>query len=457
MIGESGRPHASIGCRPEKSAPLPTAIRNVFVVGLDQFNRDMLATVRHAEQYRFHSLFSYEEIVRPPTVFRVGDALRMADSRLRDFSGHVDAIVGFWDFPTSTLLPLLRRRIGLPTPSLESVLRLEHKYWARLQQRHVVPEMTPAFTVIDPFARDAARDVAVPFPFWIKPVRAHSSFLGFRVRDRQELDRALSLIRERIHLVASPFNEILEQADLPPEIRTIDGHHCIVEEIISHGRQCTLEGYVSRGRVVVYGVVDSRREGKYRSCFQRYQYPSTLPRPVQDRMIAATTRVIAASGYDDAPFNIEFYWDRRTGRLRLLEVNARISKSHCPLFQMVDGASHHQVMLETALGEEPCFPHREGAFRMAAKFMLRHFEDAVVERIPNEADLAKLEARFPEALVRILVHEGQELAHAAWQGSYSFEVAELFIGGHSQQELLAKYREARNMLEFCFADIGGRQ
>jgi hypothetical protein len=33
----------------------------------------------------------------------------------------------------------------------------------------------------------------------------------------------------------------------------------------------------------------------------------------------------------------------------LLEINTRISKSHCPLFRRVDGASHHQVMLDLAL------------------------------------------------------------------------------------------------------------
>jgi hypothetical protein len=446
----------SIGRHKQKDHGCSPTVQNVFVVGLDDFHLRLFTTVRNAERYRFHILFSYDEIVRPPTAFSVAEALRLADSRIREFPGTVDAIVGFWDFPTSTLLPVLRYRAGLPTPSLESVLRLEHKFWARLEQRRVVPELVPAFTSVDPFARDAADRVGLAYPYWLKPIRAHSSFLGFHVRNRQDLECSLAVIREKIHLVADPFNEILGLADLPPEIRPIDGRHCIAEEIISHGRQCTLEGYVSRGRVVVYGVVDSIREGPHRSSFQRYQYPTSLPSSVRSRMVAATVRVIGASGYDNAPFNIEFYWDTRTDRLSLLEVNARISKSHCPLFQMVDGASHQQVMLETALGEEPRFPYREGAHRVAAKFMLRRFQDTVVERVPDQTNIARLQARFPEALVRIMVREGQRLSHAAWQDSYSFEIAEIFLGGTSQTELLEKYRAARAMLDFSFVDMERR-
>lgn len=107
----------------------------------------------------------------------------------------------------------------------------------------------------------------------------------------------------------------------------IDGNHCIAEAIISKGRQCTLEGYVHGGKSVVYGVVDSIREGRLRSSFARYQYPSQLPAHVQDRVTEAAAALMAQIGYDTAPFNMEFYWSPANDQIRLLEVNARISKS----------------------------------------------------------------------------------------------------------------------------------
>lgn len=32
---------------------------------------------------------------------------------------------------------------GLPTPGLEPIATVEHKYWSRLVQQRVVPEVTP--------------------------------------------------------------------------------------------------------------------------------------------------------------------------------------------------------------------------------------------------------------------------------------------------------------------------
>jgi biotin carboxylase len=259
------------------------------------------------------------------------------------------------------------------------------------------------------------------------------------------------VIRENIGLIGAPFDAFLAMVERPDEIAGIGGYHCIAEEIISAGHQYTLEGYVHRGEVVVYGVVDSIRSGKHRSCFARYEYPSRLPGRVRERMIEATTRFLTRIGYDDAPFNAEFYWHPQTDSIRALEVNTRISKSHCPLFLMVDGATHQKVAVEVALGRRPDFPHREGRHRVAAKFMLRVFEDGIVERVPDPADIDRLRQRFPEALIRVLVKQGTRLAHMRYQDSYSFEIAEIFLGADSQHALLEKYRAALDMLPFRIA------
>jgi len=236
-------------------------------------------------------------------------------------------------------------------------------------------------------------------------------------------------------------------------VRAVDGYHCIAEELISTGRQCTLEGYARADQVHVYGVVDSVREGKHRSCFQRYQYPSGLPSRVRRRMIEATQRFVRHIGFEGGPFNVEYYWDQCSDRIRLLEINARISKSHCPLFWMVDGRSHHEVMVDLALGRTPSFPHRQGSYRLAGKFMYRRYRDAVVTRVPARDDVERLRRAFPGALVRPLVRPGTRLAHLSLQDSYSYEVAEVFLGADSQKALLARYREALGILDFRFRPL----
>jgi hypothetical protein len=141
-----------------------------------------------------------------------------------------------------------------------------------------VPELIPEFRVVHPFDGNAVERCDLPFPFWLKPVKSVLSHLGFLVRDRIEFTSCLETIREHIGRYALPFNYILGLADLPEEIRVVDGFHCIAESLISTGRQCTLEGYVLGGEVVIYGVIDSiREETESCSSFARYQYPSTLP------------------------------------------------------------------------------------------------------------------------------------------------------------------------------------
>jgi biotin carboxylase len=347
--------------------------RNIFVVGLEPFNLALLKAVRHAEQYAFHSLLDYGEIVSARR-FDMEVLLDKARGILRSFAEPIDAIVGYWDFPTILMMPILRKEFQLRGPTLESVLRCEHKYWSRLEQAKVVPEQVPRFALVDPFDNQAAARLNLDFPFWIKPVKAHSSLLGYRVRDRRDFDHALAEIREGIHRFAEPLDVIMSYADLPDEIAGVDGTKCIAEEIISAGRQCTLEGYAFEGVVEVYGIVDSIR-GPNRSSLERYEYPSSLPAPIKDQMKALARRIIRFVGLDDSPFNMEFFYEEARDRIYLLEINARISKSHSPLFDAVEGVPHKEVMIDVALGKQPDYPARRGRFRYAAKFMPRHYGD----------------------------------------------------------------------------------
>ncbi|MFC6673943.1 ATP-grasp domain-containing protein [Marinobacterium aestuariivivens] len=431
-------------------------MKHIFVFGLDAFNLAELKALPGAADYRFHPLFHHHEVKAGPE-FPVRQLYEGAIEQLERFPGPIDAIVGYWDFPVSTLLPLLCRHFDLPTPGLETVLKCEHKYWSRLEQQRVIADHIPPFCVVNPFSERYREQIGIDYPFWIKPVRAAASHLGFRVRNDHELDHAIDVIRAKIFRFAKPFNYLLQFAELPPEIAGIDGFHCIVEGIISRGRQCTLEGYAYDGEVCIYGAIDSIREGRHRSSFSRYQYPSTIPARVQRRMFDDTGRFLRAIGFDHGPFNIEFYWDSRHDQIRLLEINNRISKSHCPLFRNVDGLSHHQVMVDLGLGKRPDFPYRRGRYRYAAKFMWRQYEDAMVKKVPSDKELAALCRRFPGAQIQLHIHEGMKLSELKDQDSYSYEIAVIFLGDNNQQKLLQQYARLKQAIPLELVPIASRQ
>lgn len=416
--------------------------RNVFVLGLDAVHLAQLKALRRSREYRFHELYRRQDVKsgREDVAERL---LTGAQGILANFPASVDAIVGYWDFPVSTMLPLLREPKNLPTPSFESVLKCEHKYWSRLEQARVIPEHIPEFCVVDPFHDDVKKQITVAYPFWIKPVKSVLSYLGFRVNSDRELEHAVCSIREGIARIATPFNYLLGFADLPDEIAQIDGRHCIVESIISSDRQCTLEGYAYGKEIVVYGAVDSIREGAHASSFARYQYPSTLPADVLRRMANLLSRFLSHIGFTDSPFNAELYWNEQTNQISLLEINTRISKSHCPLFKKVDGEFHHQVMLDVALGRRPSFPRRQGKYKVAAKFMWRVYEDARVHCVPSQDELSRLCQDIPGAEIELHLEKGRRLSELSYQDSYSYEIAVIFLGGDSETELLSKYAEVQ--------------
>ena len=171
-------------------------MKNIFVFGADEFNLAQVRSLDRAQGYGFHARFNHREVKAGPE-FPVEALYEGALEQLKNFTGPVDAIVGYWDFPVSTMLPLLRQPFGLPSPSFEAVLKCEHKYWSRLEQRRIIPEYIPNFCAVDPFVNNPEQQITVDYPFWIKPVKAASSHLGFKVRNDAELEPAIKVLTDR--------------------------------------------------------------------------------------------------------------------------------------------------------------------------------------------------------------------------------------------------------------------
>lgn len=428
--------------------------KNVFVVGLNEFNHQKLKRLRGAENYAFHGVIEPEEVYETEH-FPIAEMIDRAETQLRGFDGSVDAIAGYMDFPVSTMLPILCKRFGTRSTSLESLLKCEHKYWSRVVQREAIPDYIPKFTAFDPFDEDALSrigEAGLYFPFFVKPIKSSGSRLGFRIERPEDFAHATARLRAEIGLISEPFNVVLDHADLPPDIKEIDGQFCMAEEIIG-GRQCTVEGYVYDGEVVPYGIVDSIRYPHVIS-FLSYQYPSKLPARVRKTMNAITKRIMSHIGYDNSAFNIEYFWDEVQDRIWLLEINTRISQSHCDLFEKVDGVSNQQVTIDLALGQRPAMPSREGEYPIAAKFFYRvFFDDGTVTRVPTRAELDAIQERFPGTVIVPQVSEGQRLSDLPEQDSYSFALAYIWMGAKTLSKLQANYRRIAKELNFEFADV----
>jgi biotin carboxylase len=418
--------------------------RSVAVVGFQEDSREYLEDSLRTDVHFFNAVSRAESIVWTPD-YPFGERVETGYARLKDAAA--EGIMTYWDFPASMLTAFIAERAGLPYAGTSAVMQCEHKYWFRQQQSKVTD--TPGFCAFDPFADDPLAQIDLDYPFWIKPVVGHSSMLGFEIKSEEDFAEALSEIREGIELLTRPFRYPLDNVDMPKEIADLGATCCLAEEIISHGGQYTLEGYVRDGEVVVYGVVASIRHPNGHT-FARYQYPARLPKGVEARMIDTTKKILAQIGYDGSPFNIEFFYNEDTGRLDVVELNSRLSQSHSDLFKKVDGQPHQQIAVALALDETPQWRRREGEFAMAAKCFLRKFEDATVTRVPTEEDFERLHVEMPDVRVDVAVHEGTRLSEMVEQESYSYEIADIFVGGADEDEIVRKYDRAVEILQFRY-------
>ncbi|WP_201155028.1 ATP-grasp domain-containing protein [Rhodothalassium salexigens] len=417
---------------------------NVFFVGLDDFNLATLKNLPQAADCTFHAALHIDEM-RGVGDLDIPALVETAAARMAAVPGGAHAVTSFFDFPGTLIAAMLAERFGLPGPGLEAVLKCENKYWSRLEQQKVVPDNIPAFAAFDPHDDSAYERIGLIPPFWIKPIKSFRSYLAFKIGDPRQFDDAVAICRDKGAQLADPFRTIMEQADIAPEIAGM-AESFIAESSIG-GAQCTLEGYAHDGRIVGYGVVDSIREADS-SSFARYEYPSMLPLEVQHRMIDVARSVMTQIGYENGTFNIEFFYDQTNDQVWLLEINPRASQSHADLFEKVHGVSHLSVMVDLALGRKPKPFQRTGQFNVAAHFFVRAFEPGIVTRVPTADALKRLHHRQPSTRLKLAVERGTDLASLENQDSYSYELAEIYIGGRDRAEVLDRYDEAMTALQF---------
>ena len=330
-----------------------------------------------------------------------------------------DAVLGTKD-QSALLAALLAERRGLPGPSPQALVACQHKPTARSIQQRVAPEATPRFAIINgqpPF------DV----PFFVKPVVGRLSQNVFRIEDADDLQDLHEIDR-----YTTRYAEIAALAGADPAA----AHGFMAEELLS-GAEVTLEGYVHGGRVTTIGVTDSiKYPGTF--SFESFEYPSGLPRGRLDELSDISARVLTALGFEGGFFNVEFFVPD-DGPAQIIEVNGRIASQFAPLVQAVHGRSTYDALFQVALGEDPGWATEEPD-GVAVSYVLRVFEDALVEAVPD-----------PDPAVELLVRPGLYLSEQGVNDSQSYRLAILYGVGETRDEAVARCRERARALSFRLA------
>ncbi len=323
-----------------------------------------------------------------------------------------DGVVGTKD-RSALLAAQLAERRGLAGPSPKAIVSCQHKPTSRMIQRGVASESTPAFTMLNG---------APPFspPWWAKPVVGRLSEEARRVDT--EADLAL--------LVEEPEYRqgYADLAGLPPD--AVRGF--LVEELVQ-GDEVTLEGFVHAGEVTVIGVTDSVKYEETNS-FERFEYPSALPRDRLDELWKLTAVLVPAHGLDACFFNVEFLVPA-DGPAQIVELNPRLASQFSPLVEAVHGRSTYDALFALACDEDPRWDGSAPS-GVAISYVVRVFEDAFVHEVPE-----------PQDGLEILVRPGQRLSEQGTNDTASYRLAIFTEWGETReaavQECLQRARSLR--------------
>ncbi|WP_224360519.1 ATP-grasp domain-containing protein [Hyalangium versicolor] len=398
---------------------------------------------------RYELLFHGERLVEQPSLvaglrFNVARWIDQSVAMYRDAG--LNGILGTGDYPGCMFASLIGEQLGLPVPPPGAVVQLSHKYYSRQIQQRAVPEATPHFEPINPFS-GPPRLRKLSYPFFLKPVKGTMSIRAQMVHGPDDFRRAVRFSwRERIEksLLLRPFQQLLR--------RYTDGQipaHWFIGEAPLAGTQVTVDGFVERGAPVVMGIVDSVMYPGTIS-FQRFEYPSHLPEGVQTRMRDIALRLMKASGFDHACFNIEMFHDTERDTVSVIEVNPRMSYQFADLYERVDGMNTYEAQIALATGQPVPWRARSGRDGAAASFVMRRFTDAQVLRVPSKEEIAAVKERFPGTIIKVLCTPGEKLSQQD-QDVGSFRYGIINMGAPTRAELFSRYQQVEELLPFEFS------
>jgi hypothetical protein len=370
----------------------------------------------------------------------VRDPLAECDALAARYAGaDLDAVISSDDYPGSTIAAIVAQRLGLPGPAPAANLLCQHKHACREAQRRLAPETTPAFALVDtvgPFKPPSG----IELPAFVKPIKSFFSIGAQRIEAWSDIE-PIRARWARLGNFFAPFDRLLGAFTLD----AVGTRRLMVEQLL-RGVQVTVEGYAFGGEIEIIGVVDSLMfPGTI--VFQRFEYPSSLPARVQQRMHDIALRLMRGVGFDNGMFNIEMMYDPDSDALSVIEINPRMASQFADLYEQVDGVNGYAIMLDIALGRAPRMRRRAGRHPMAASCVLRTFADQEILAQPSAEEVAKLAERHPGLRVEATGTVGGRLSDVMQDGN-SFRYGLIHLGGRDRQDILQSLQECERHLTF---------
>lgn len=392
--------------------------RDVLIACPSQRDRTALAQLTG---YRFHCL---EAKLNPRTPSPDLDLLDYVERCRAYVRAHpIDAI--FYSRDVADLVAaVLCEEFGFPGPSLESVFRCIHKYYAR--------RCEPAPIRCDVIDLDDPAPEIASYPCYLKPPWLNLGILGFKLESPADLQRALAIVRRDYDAWAPLYIPFFRRYIDLHKYPLADRRIMLVEEFID-GPQVTVDGWVHQGRPYIWAITDTNTYPGTR-VIDNFSLPSRQPAHIQAQLARRAAEAIRNVGLDNGFFNVEFWCHQDT--VTLTEINGRAATCFYNLYRRCLGRCIYAAGLQLACGQNPQ-PPPQRAKRVGGQFNFITFAEDWAEHL---FDFARART-IPQ--LTLYFSEGQWVQQMS---EFGIVLAQLDLFGDTYDAIRAEANRLRRLL-----------
>ena len=261
----------------------------------------------------------------------------------------IDGVFLKYDFETLLLSAILSKypKKNIKVPSFESIFLSHHKYYGRLKERNPIK-----FVYIDIFDNNFM-DKILPFPFFLKPVDLALSLHQYIVRNAEELDSVLRILRKDLPEIDKYnkhcYNKYLDLEKYPLAAKYI----VLLEEIVDDGFQINWEGFVDDyGNAFTYCWIDEVLADKNKVIFSDFIMPSGYSEELLKKAEKVCFDYLKDIDFRNGFANIEL-WVRKNDNIQIIEINLRCASCYYPQYLLSFGTDLYDSVIKLSMGIVP--------------------------------------------------------------------------------------------------------
>ncbi len=322
--------------------------------------------------------------------------------------------------------------------SVESAFICLHKYYTHKLIDFVSSQYAVCLLDGKKVLSEYLEEIKIPFPWMMKPCTTACSSSIFKVSNFQEAENVLRFYQEIIVENLSYLSPFLQNYLNIDKYPLIDSNLILVEEYIDFPYKACVDGCVSKGEILIWGICDSHYFSAKPECFADFTFPSTLPESIQANLKLAYEQIVQQLieyGFDNQFVDVEFFVSEE-GEIKIMEINGRMIPVCASLYrQCLNQGDSYTALIEIGMGCQPKTPTLNG--KVGGIFYITTFGEDLAQ------NLFDFEMAHSLPNLEFRVTPEQEITEISTSG---FALATVNLVGNSYEEIHQQANSLRRQL-----------